>query len=249
MAGVWMASEEVKLRKAGKFYLKKTFKIWCQCSLALAIISILLLLWAPGRNLTFGNLLSSVALTEVTHFSQTPFLILSLRPQQSTFNSFLLNFGYPARQGFKQARVFPDIRSLHLSAEKAQPLHLEEHGGWPIPATFSSLRSWHLTSPSSVNINALGVRQVTNPPCLPRLHQIPRVVPEKPHFLGMKWGRGSSDFSPLGQKSLENLSFLQKFFVLQTSSQTPDISCIKCGQETNNHKIGSWQPPWTTCLF
>ena len=44
MVGIWMGAEEVKLRVAGKFYLKKAFEICHQHCLGLVTVSVMLLL-------------------------------------------------------------------------------------------------------------------------------------------------------------------------------------------------------------
>lgn len=124
--------EEVKLRVEGKFYQKKTFKIWRQHSLGMAVVSVTFLC-TPWRCLVTGDLPLSVDLTEVTHLKLFPysgsraplppadyFYILSTQ----LLLSFLLLLLQEAHTCCKEKLTHLALRNARCRAIPVQPLPL-----------------------------------------------------------------------------------------------------------------------------
>lgn len=237
MVGIWMGAEEVKLRVAGKFYLKKTLEIWHQHSLGLVTVSVMLLLWAPWRCLICRDLSLSVDWTEVTHLSQTAALqclleLLSLQQMTSAF--FLLNFSYSSRQGLNKPPVTCVTRGWHLALWKNwPPLPWETCGTRPSQCShFLLASSPGFGQPQCCEPWFLRYEADSNPPSLPGLQ-------------GHTWNPLSAAWGallPRHEVSKRQLQLLlrresprkpalcKSSFFSNLPLKLPNVLCAKCGK-------------------
>lgn len=144
--------------------------------MAFAVVSVVLLLWAPWRCLPCGDLSLAVALTEVTHLSQAAAFQCLLGPlclQQSTNSFFLLNLSHPSRQSLKKIHVLVVTRGPQMVQIENSSLCPEKHGLQAFPSA---------PAPSLLHSRAL-VQPPYCEPSFPRC-KVPTKAPMTPQALG-----------------------------------------------------------------
>lgn len=154
-----MGTEEVKLREVRLFYLKKTFRIWCQHSLIMGVTSVnsmkMPLVWGSliEGDLERGN-------TFLTLFSSIVFYS-SFASSRVLFHSFHSIPVMPQGQGLKKAYLISVAHIWTLG---------KSHRTFPVQPSPSCSFLKHSASLSVVNLDFLVLTtKLDNPLCLPRI--------------------------------------------------------------------------------
>lgn len=122
-----------------------------------------------------------------------------------------------------------------------------EHRPFPVQPSPSCSFLKHLASLSVVNLDFLGVTQLDNPLCLPRLQgyisNLLSGAQEAPLPRNEVRKRQLWLTSPIWEGISKNTSTLKSSFISNLPLKFQNLLCIKCGWEMNNHKTGFAPPP------